>query len=139
MLPRLYSEEVLRGVAIDLLKNEKDENLRIELKEMTIDESLEGSESQKNKFLAPAPTVPKLDREVAEAHGMQVGLEQLPQIDNLSQQKNKIISETERLKKEKEKLQKTAQKSNPMYRSVSQDEIMGYEEDFFEDDYNDEF
>tara|TARA_A100001388_G_scaffold276654_1_gene264973 strand:- start:989 stop:2290 length:1302 start_codon:yes stop_codon:yes gene_type:complete len=139
MLPRLYSEEVLRGVAIDLLKNEKDENLRIELKEMTIDESLEGSESQKNKFLAPAPTVPKLDREVAEAHGIQVGLEQLPQIDNLSQQKNKIISETERLKNEKEKLQKTAQKSNPMYRSVSQDEIMGYEEDFFEDDYHDEF
>ena len=89
--------------------------------------------------MAPAPTVPKLDREVAEAHGIQVGLEQLPQIDNLSQQKNKIISETERLKNEKEKLQKTAQKSNPMYRSVSQDEIMGYEEDFFEDDYNDEF
>ena len=57
----------------------------------------------------------------------------------MSQQKNKIISETERLKNEKEKLQKTAQKSNPMYRSVSQDEIMGYEEDFFEDDYNDEF
>ena len=94
------------------MKNEKDENLRIELKEMTIDESLEGSESQKNKFLAPAPTVPKLDREVAEAHGIQVGLEQLPQIDNLSQQKNKIISETERLKNEKEKLQKTTKKQS---------------------------
>ena len=39
----------------------------------------------------------------------------------------------------KKKSYRKLQKSNPMYRSVSQDEIMGYEEDFFEDDYNDEF
>ena len=140
MLPRLYSEEVLRGVAIDLLKNEKDEKLRKELKEMTIDESLEGSEAQKNKFLAPAPSVPKLDREVAEAHGLQLGLEQLPIPDKLAEEKNKVISETERLKKEKERLQKSAQKSNPMYRSLSQDEVMGYDdEEFFMDNEDEDF
>ncbi len=140
MLPRLYSEEVLRGVAIDLLKNEKDEKLRKELKEMTIDESLEGSEAQKNKFLAPAPSVPKLDREVAEAHGVQLGLEQLPIPDKLAEEKNKAISETERLKKEKERLQKSAQKSNPMYRSLSQDEVMGYDdEEFFMDNEDEDF
>ena len=140
MLPRLYSEDVLRGVAIDLLKSEKDEKLRKELKEMTIDESLEGSELQKNKFLAPAPSVPKLDREVAEAHGIQVGLEQLPHLDKLNEEKNKIISETERLKKEKEKLLESAQKSNPMYRSVSQDEMMGYDDDdFLDEDDDDEY
>ena len=107
---------------------------------MTIDESLEGSEAQKNKFLAPAPSVPKLDREVAEAHGLQLGLEQLPIPDKLAEEKNKVISETERLKKEKERLQKSAQKSNPMYRSLSQDEVMGYDdEDFFMDDDDEDF
>ena len=140
MLPRLYSEEVLRGVAIDLLKSEKDEKLRKELKEMTIDESLEGSESQKNRFLAPAPSVPKLDREVAEAHGLQVGLEQLPPMEKIKEEKNKLISETERLIKQSEKLLESAQKTAPMYRSVSQDEMMGYDDDdFFNEDDDEEF
>jgi len=112
--------------------------LRKELKEMTIDESLEGSESQKNRFLAPAPSVPKLDREVAEAHGLQVGLEQLPPMDKLKEEKNKVISETERLKKQSEKLLESAKKTAPMYRSVSQDEMMGYDDDDFFNENDDE-
>jgi hypothetical protein len=127
MLPKLYSEEVLRGIATDLLKNEKDPKLRKELTEMTIDESLEGSESQKNKFLAPAPSVPKIDREVAEAHGIQFGLDKLSVNDADSK---KPLSKEERIKEINDSLKEEAKKTNPMYRSVSQDEMMGYDEEF---------
>jgi hypothetical protein len=129
MLPKLYSEEVLRGIATDLLKTEKDTKLRQELTEMTIDESLEGSESQKNKFLAPAPSVPKLDREVAEAHGMQLGLEKLPVNENDLTSKQSQSKE-DRIKEINDSLKKEAEKNNPLYRSVSQDEMMGYEDEF---------
>ena len=64
---------MLRGIAIDLLKTETDQKLRESLQEMALDESLEGSEAE-NKFLAPAPAIPKLDREVAEAQGKRIGL-----------------------------------------------------------------
>ncbi|MBT4924631.1 MAG: hypothetical protein HON16_02630, partial [Euryarchaeota archaeon] len=127
MLPKLYSEEVLRGIATDLLKNEKDPKLRKELTEMTIDESLEGSESQKNKFLAPAPSVPKIDREVAEAHGIQFGLDKLSVNDADSK---KPLNKEERIKEINDSLKEEAKKTNPMYRSVSQDEMMGYDEEF---------
>ena len=140
MLPKLYSEEVLRGIATDLLKSETDSKLREELKEMTIDESLEGSESQKNKFLAPAPTVPKLDREVAEAHGIQLGLEKLSPDVNLDSGPKKPLTEEERINQKNESLKEEAKKANPLYRQVSQDEMMGYdEEDYFEDSDDEEF
>lgn len=140
MLPKLYSEEVLRGIATDLLKSETDSKLREELKEMTIDESLEGSESQKNKFLAPAPTVPKLDREVAEAHGIQLGLEKLSPDINLDSGPKKPLTEEERINQKNESLKEEAKKANPLYRQVSQDEMMGYdEEDYFEDSDDEEF
>ena len=140
MLPKLYSEEVLRGIATDLLKSETDTKLREDLKEMTIDESLEGSESQKNKFLAPAPTVPKLDREVAEAHGIQLGLENISPISNLDAAPKKPLTEEERIKQKNESLKEEAKKSNPLYRQVSQDEMMGYdEEDYFIDSDDEEF
>ena len=129
MLPKLYSEEVLRGIASDLLKSEKDTKLRQELIEMTIDESLEGSESQKNKFLAPAPSVPKLDREVAEAHGIELGLDKLPGNPN-DTSSNKPLNKEERIKEINDSLKQEAKKNNPLYRSVSQDEMMGYDEDF---------
>ena len=57
------------------------------LTQYATDDSLEGSESQKNRFLAPAPAVPKIDREVAEAAGKSVGLEPLPS--------NKILQDSE--------------------------------------------
>jgi hypothetical protein len=94
---------------------------------MTIDESLEGSESQKNKFLAPAPSVPKIDREVAEAHGIQFGLDKLSVNDADSK---KPLSKEERIKEINDSLKEEAKKTNPMYRSVSQDEMMGYDEEF---------
>ncbi len=137
MLPKLYSEEVLRGIAIDLLKTEKDSKLRNELTEMTIDESLEGSESQKNKFLAPAPSVPSLDREVAEAHGIQVGLEKLPPTPNISQSNKVKPTQFDKIQQEKDELKEKSKKSNPLYRSVSQDDMMGYDDDF-EIDLDDE-
>ena len=140
MLPRLYSDEVLRGIAIDLLKVEADEKLRQELKEMTIDESLEGSEAQKNKFLAPAPSVPMLDREVAEAHGIQLGLEKLPVGANSDSGPKKPLNEEEQLKKQNDDLKEDAKKTNPLYRSVSQDDMMGYEEEYdFMDSDDEEF
>lgn len=142
LLPRLYSEEVLRGIAIDLLKSETDTKLRTELIEMTIDESLEGSESQKNKYLAPAPAVPKLDREVAEAHGIQFGLEQLPSEKKTDASGNIETDQMTKLEQEKEKLQVEAKNTSPLYRSVSQDEVMGYDDDFetdMDDDDDDEF
>ena len=85
MLPILYGEDVLRGIAIDLLKSETDAKLIKSLTQYATDDSLEGSESQKNRFLAPAPAIPKLDREVAEAAGKSVGLEPIPPKHSISQ------------------------------------------------------
>ena len=45
---------------------------------MAFDAQIEGTEAQKNAFLAPAPKVPKIDVEIAESQGKTVGLEELP-------------------------------------------------------------
>ena len=118
MLPILYGEEVLRGIAIDLLKTETDSKLTKSLTQYATDESLEGSESQKNRFLAPAPAVPKIDREVAEAAGKSVGLEPLPSSKILQDLDDKPINN-----------QVKKSKVTDLYRSVSQDDIMGYDDD----------
>lgn len=124
MLPILYGEEVLRGIAIDLLKTETDQKLRESLQEMALDESLEGSEAEKNKFLAPAPAIPKLDREVAEAQGKRIGLEIIS--PESSQKVNKQNDAKQSIET------KPLPRDSGLYRSVSQDELMGYEDD---DDY----
>ena len=118
MLPILYGEEVLRGIAIDLLKTETDSKLTKSLTQYATDESLEGSESQKNRFLAPAPAVPKIDREVAEAAGKSVGLEPLPSSKILRDLDDKPINN-----------QVKKSKVTDLYRSVSQDDMMGYDDD----------
>ena len=59
----------------------KDEKIRKELQEMAFDAQIEGTEAQKNSFLAPAPKVPKIDVEIAESQGKTVGLEELPPSD----------------------------------------------------------
>ena len=118
MLPILYGEEVLRGIAIDLLKTETDSKLTKSLTQYATDESLEGSESQKNRFLAPAPAVPKIDREVAEAAGKSVGLEPLPSSKILQDLDDKPINN-----------QVKKSKVTDLYRSVSQDDMMGYDDD----------
>ena len=120
MLPILYGEDVLRGIAIDLLKNETDKSLITVLTDFASDESLEGSESQKNKFLAPAPAVPKLDREVAEAAGKRIGLEPISQNIEVKSEEDKSA----KIQQEKKK-----PKVTDLYRSVSQDDMMGYDED----------
>ena len=88
------------------------------LTQYATDDSLEGSETQKNRFLAPAPAIPKLDREVAEAAGKSVGLEPITPKHSISEKP----SESEITPKKKPKV-------TDLYRSVSQDDMMGYEED----------
>ena len=78
ILPRLMGDEVLRNHCNSLLREEKDERIRKELQEMAFDAQIEGTEEQKNAFLAPAPKVPKIDVEIAESQGKTVGLEDLP-------------------------------------------------------------
>ena len=78
ILPRLMGDEILRNHCNALLREEKDEKIRAELKQMAFDAQIEGTEEQKNAFLAPAPKVPKIDREIAEAQGQTIGLEDLP-------------------------------------------------------------
>ena len=78
ILPRLMGDEILRNHCNALLRDEKDEKIRKELQEMAFDAQIEGTEAQKNAFLAPAPNVPKIDVEIAESQGKTVGLEELP-------------------------------------------------------------
>ena len=78
ILPRLMGDEVLRNHCNALLREEKDEKIRKELQEMAFDAQIEGTEEQKNAFLAPAPKVPKIDVEIAESQGKIIGLEELP-------------------------------------------------------------
>ena len=78
ILPRLMGDEVLRNHCNALLREEKDPKIRKELQEMAFDAQIEGTEAQKNAFLAPAPKVPKIDVEIAESQGKTVGLEELP-------------------------------------------------------------
>ena len=81
ILPRLMGDEILRNHCNALLREEKDEKIRKELQEMAFDAQIEGTEAQKNSFLAPAPKVPKIDVEIAESQGKTVGLEELPPPD----------------------------------------------------------
>ena len=88
------------------------------MKDYATDDSLEGSEAQKNRFLAPAPAIPKLDREVAEAAGKSVGLEPIKP------------STTDKGDKQAETpVKKVKPKVTDLYRSVSQDDFMGYDDE----------
>ena len=78
MLPMLLVEDKLRIVATELLQSETNAELKKMLTEMTYDASIEGTEAEKNAFLAPALPVPALEREVAHAQGKAVGLENPP-------------------------------------------------------------
>jgi hypothetical protein len=77
ILPRLMGDEILRNHCDALLREEKDPRVIKELREMSIDLQIQGTEEQKNRFLAPAPAVPQIDREVAESQGHTVGMEEL--------------------------------------------------------------
>ena len=121
LLPRLFGEDVLRTMAIDLLKTETDSSIIASLKEMIFDASIEGTEAQKNAQLAPAPAVPAIDREIAEAHGKQVGFEPLRPDPTPSGPKDADSQETPT---------PSPQPAAGAYRAVSQDEMMGYDDEF---------
>ncbi len=57
MLPVILSGESLRETADELLRQETDTKLRKILTEYAKDLAMEGTEDEKNKFLAPAPAV----------------------------------------------------------------------------------
>ncbi|HIF46151.1 MAG TPA: hypothetical protein EYQ73_05080 [Candidatus Poseidoniales archaeon] len=78
ILPRLMGDEILRNHCDALMRDEKDPRVLAELKQLAFDAQMEGTEAQKNTYLAPAPSVPQIDREVAESQGQTVGLEDLP-------------------------------------------------------------
>ena len=79
-------------------------------------------------------------RDRAEAHGIQLGLENISPINTLDAAPKKPLTEEERIKEKKESLKEEAKKSNPLYRQVSQDEMMGYdEEDYFIESDDEEF
>ena len=64
MLPRLMSEDELRDLSFELLNKEKNLGLKEILTEYSKDDQLEGTEFQKNKFLAPAEPVDPLEKEI---------------------------------------------------------------------------
>jgi hypothetical protein len=64
MLPRLMSDEELRDISFELLRKETNEELKVRLVEYSQDEQLEGTESEKNKYLAPAEPIDPLEKEI---------------------------------------------------------------------------
>tara|TARA_B100001564_G_scaffold322212_1_gene301364 strand:- start:232 stop:657 length:426 start_codon:yes stop_codon:yes gene_type:complete len=137
MLPRLFGEEVLRTMANELLNEETDKRIIASLKEMAFDASLDGTEAQKNAQLAPSAPVPALDREVAEAQGQRVGLEPIRSLDTPVDGQLSTEKTVQSKDKEAEKAPKKAT-TEPLYRAVTQDEMMGYDDDFDIDDSDDD-
>ena len=74
MLHRFMGEDEQRSFAQDRLQVEQDPGIRALLMEMIFDPEIDGSEDQKNRFLAPAEPVPLLDREVAQAMEQPIGM-----------------------------------------------------------------
>ena len=104
LLPRLLSEDVLRVTADELLRTETDSGLIKSLKEMVFDVEIEGTEAQKNRFLAAAIPVPQLDREIAESQGKKFGLDPLPSdrkslSEDISEKPDHLLTDTERVQK----------------------------------------
>ena len=57
MLPIIMVDAEVRIQATDLLEQETDPQIRAMLEELMIDDALEGTEAEKNAFLAPAEKV----------------------------------------------------------------------------------
>ena len=140
LLPRLLSEDVLRVTAEELLRSEKNEQLIKSLKEMVFDAEIEGTEAQKNRYLAAALPVPQIDREIAESQGKQIGLDPLPAdkkiAEDISEKPDHLLTDTERVQKMiemNERIKKKEAERKNAYRSFSQDEVYGYDDDFAPD------
>ena len=57
MLPIIMSGNNLRQTALDLVSDETDEEIIKQLNKMALDISIEGTEDEKNRFLAPLPKI----------------------------------------------------------------------------------
>jgi outer membrane biosynthesis protein TonB len=66
MLPIILVETEVREQASELIQQETDSEIRTFLAELMIDESLEGTEEEKNRFLAPAPKVERDEGSLSE-------------------------------------------------------------------------
>lgn len=64
MLPRLMSEDELRDLSFELLNFEKNKSLKDILMEYSKDDQLEGTEFEKNRYLAPAEPIDPLEKEI---------------------------------------------------------------------------
>jgi hypothetical protein len=137
LLPRLFGEDVLRTMAAELLATETNDKIIASLKEMVFDVSLEGTEAQKNAQLAPSAPVPALDREVAEAQGVRVGLEPIRSTDAQPVSKQDPASVPGEMKTPPP-TDDTKSAAAPLYRAVSQDEMMGYDDDFEDEEADDD-
>jgi len=137
LLPRLFGDEVLRSMAEELLVKETNEKIIASLKEMVFDASLDGTEAQKNAQLAPSAPVPALDREVAEAQGRRVGLEPMRSTETEQSSAEKAPS-AEGAPNIPAETTPTEPVTAPVYRAVSQDELMGYDDDFEDEDADDD-
>ena len=105
---------------------------------MVFDASLDGTEAQKNAQLAPSAPVPALDREVAEAQGQRVGLEPVRSGD-LTADSTPVPADSEpTTKTETPSLTPEKDPTSSLYRSVSQDEMMGYDDDFEDENPSDD-
>ena len=96
--------------------------------------SLVGSEMCIRDSSAP---VPALDREVAEAQGRRVGLEPVRPTD-MEQSPTEKVTSPEGTEKKPEESAATEPATAPVYRAVSQDELMGYVDDFEDEDPDDD-
>lgn len=137
LLPRLFGEDVLRTMAAELLTSETNDKIIVSLKEMVFDVSLEGTEAQKNAQLAPSAPVPALDREVAEAQGVRVGLEPIRSTDAQPVSKPDSAAIPGAVKSPPP-ADDSKSDAAPLYRAVSQDEMMGYDDDFDDEEADDD-
>ncbi|MEE2811945.1 MAG: HEAT repeat domain-containing protein [Candidatus Thermoplasmatota archaeon] len=113
MLPVIMVESEARTIATELIENEKDSEIRTLLDELMIDQSLEGTEDQKNAFLAPAEKV-EFDE------------------GSLSTPPPSAIESAQKLQVEKKQDQPNSPKQDTI-RRPTQDEI------YYGDDFDDEF
>ena len=140
MLDRVLVEEEQRELAEDLLKTEKDQSIISILRELLVDVSLEGTEAEKNRFLAPAEPVPAIDREVASAMGQAIGL--LDENGNLRTtlpQTGKQNSDVVRMSEIPKADRAHVTKARPTFNGVPIDDLDDDDDEDFDDMYDNHY
>ena len=90
MLPVIMVDAEVRVQATELLIQETDVEIRSLLEELMIDESLEGTESEKNAFLAPAEKVERDEGSLATPPPPVLDLEENPKPKDSSRAQNPV-------------------------------------------------